>query len=81
VRMALQGKATRQCALFPFVWMTPRFARESYEVLKDETTKYTDLAVLPAFGSQARKSVPTGTNPTKLVASKRAISWADIVKR
>jgi hypothetical protein len=50
-------------------------------LLKDEITKYTDLAVLPAFGSQARKSVPTGTNPTKLVASKRAISWADIVKR
>jgi hypothetical protein len=55
--------------------------QESRSVLKDETTKYTDLAVLPAFGSQARKSVPTGTNPTKLVASKRAISWADIVKR
>jgi hypothetical protein len=50
-------------------------------LLKDEITKSVDLTVLPAFGSQARQSVPTGTNPMKLVASKRAISWADVVKK
>jgi hypothetical protein len=55
--------------------------QESRSVLKDEITKSTNLTVLPAFGSQARKSVSTGTNPMKLVASKRAISWDDVVKR
>jgi hypothetical protein len=55
--------------------------KASGHVLKDEITKSTDLTVLPAFGSQARQSVPTGTNPMKLLASKRAISWADVAKR
>jgi hypothetical protein len=34
---------------------------ESRSALKDEITKSTDLTVLPAFGSQARQSVPTET--------------------
>jgi hypothetical protein len=50
-------------------------------VLKDEITRSTNLTVLPAFGSQARQSVPAGTDPMKHVANKKAISWADVVKR
>ena len=39
------------------------------------------LTVLPVSGSHVRQSVPTGTSTKKSVASKKALSWAEIVKK
>jgi hypothetical protein len=39
------------------------------------------LTVLPAFGAKTRQSVPTGTDAKKSMASKRTLSWAQIVKK
>jgi hypothetical protein len=51
--------------------------QESRSVLKDEIA----LTVLPAFGTKARQSVPAGTDTKKSMASKRTLSWAQIVKK
>jgi hypothetical protein len=66
---------------------------ESRSVLKDEIAvggSPRALTVLPAFGSQTRQTVPTGTSLKTVltgtglkncVASKKALSWAEIVKK
>jgi hypothetical protein len=54
--------------------------QESRSVLKDEIAVRSSprsLEVLPAFGSEVRKSVMV----KKPVASRRAVSWAEIVSR
>jgi hypothetical protein len=53
-------------------------------VLKDEIAvggSPRSLTVLPVFGAKARQSVPTGTDTKKSMASKRTLSWAQIVKK
>ncbi len=58
--------------------------QESRSVLKDEITvdgSPRSLTGLPAFGSQMRQSVPTGTGSEKYVASKKVLSWAEIAKK
>jgi hypothetical protein len=57
---------------------------ESRSVLKDETAvgaSPCSLTVLPAFGSQVCQSVPTGTGAKNCVADKKALSWAETVKK
>ena len=58
--------------------------QESRSVLKDEIEvdrSPRSLEVLPAFGSQVRKSILVGTNSNKHVARKRTLSWAEIVAK
>jgi hypothetical protein len=58
--------------------------QESRSVLKDEIAvggSPRSLTVLPAFGFKTRQSVPAGTGFKKSMASKKTLSWADIVKK
>jgi hypothetical protein len=58
--------------------------QESRSVLKDEIAvggSPRSLTVLPAFGAKTRQSVPTGTDAMKSIASKKNLSWAEIVKK
>jgi hypothetical protein len=57
---------------------------ESRSVLKDEIAvsgSPRSLTVLPAFRIKTRQSVPTGTGSKKSMASKKTLSWAEIVKK
>jgi hypothetical protein len=58
--------------------------QESRSVLKDEIavgSSPCSLTVLPTFGSKACQSVPAGTDSKKPTASKKTLSWAEIVKK
>jgi hypothetical protein len=59
--------------------------QESRSVLKDEIAvggSPRSLTVLPAFGAKAHQpSVPCGTVSKKPMASKKTLSWAEIVKK
>jgi hypothetical protein len=58
--------------------------KESRSVLKDEIAvsgSPRSLTVLPALGIKTRQLVPNGTESKKSMASKKTLSWADIVKK
>jgi hypothetical protein len=58
--------------------------KESRSVLKDKIAvsgSPRSLMVLPAFGIKTRQSVPTGTGSKKSMATKKTLSWAEIVKK
>ncbi len=53
-------------------------------MLKDEIAvsgSPRSLTVLPALGIKTRQLVPNGTESKKSMASKKTLSWADIVKK
>jgi hypothetical protein len=57
--------------------------KESRSVLKDKIVvsgSPRSLTVLPALGINTRQSVLTGTGSKKSIASKKTLSWAEIVK-
>jgi hypothetical protein len=64
--------------------MSVRRSGPGQQVLKDEIavgSSPRSLTVLPAFGLKARQSVPAGTDSKKPTASKKTLSWAEIVKK
>jgi hypothetical protein len=88
-RLVLQNTATSSLALIvftdsPAVFESVDELQKSCMLLKDEMAvggSPRSLTVLPAFGSQVRQSVPTGTGAKKRVADKKALSWAETVKK
>jgi hypothetical protein len=67
----------------PSIGIHDRTLQESRSVLKDEIAvggSPRSVTVLPAFGA-VRQSVPAGTETKKSMASKRTLSWAQIVKK
>jgi hypothetical protein len=58
--------------------------QKDFVLLKDEIAvggSPRSLTVLPAFRAKACQSVPAGTDTKKSMASKRTLSWAQIVKK
>jgi hypothetical protein len=61
-----------------------KFRNRMDPVLKDEIAvsgSPRSLTVLPALGIKTRQSVWTGTGSKKSIASKKTLSWAEIVKK
>ena len=68
----------------PSIGIPDRTLQESRSVLKDEIAvggSPRSLTVLPALRTKTRQSVPAGTDSRKPMASKKTLSWAEIVKK